>query len=120
MKTLLLTILVLLAGGTACSRSLPTESGEKEFVGSWIEENVNYRQGFDLKADGTAASIGMATLKYESWKADDGRIILEGKSIGNGQTINFSETMQVIELTQDTMTLQRDEYRIKYHKEKTR
>ncbi len=118
MKTLLLTILVLLAGGTACSRSLPTESGEKEFVGSWIEENVNYRQGFDLKADGTAASIGMATLKYESWKAGNGRIILEGKSIGNGQTINFSETMQVIELTPDAMTLQRGKDRVRYHRKK--
>lgn len=119
MKNLLLLILALIAGGTACSRP-QTEINEKEFVGSWIEENNNYRQGFNLKADGTATSIGTATLKYENWKSDGGQIILTGKSIGNGQTINFSETMQVIELTPDTMTLQRDDYRIKYHKEKSR
>lgn len=117
MKNLLLLIVALIAGGTACSRP-QTEINEKEFVGSWIEENNNYRQGFNLKADGMATSIGTATLKYENWKSGDGQIILTGKSIGNGQTINFSETMLVIELTPDTMTLQRDDYRIKYHKEK--
>lgn len=117
MKNLLFIILVLLAGETACSRLLPAESGKQEFIGSWIEENGNYRQGFDLKADGTAASIGMATLKYENWKTGDGRIVLEGKSIGNGQTINFSETMLVIELTPDTMTLQRGKDKIRYRKE---
>ena len=57
-----------------------------------------------------------ATLKYERWKLTDGaRLILEGKSIGNGQTIDFADTLDVVSLSGDTLTLGKGEmYRIQY------
>lgn len=83
---------------------------EKDFVGNWLETrtvDLQSEQGVTLNADGTAASIGMATLKYESWSLLDDRIILNGKSIGNGQTIDFSDTMDIVKISNDTLIIRR-------------
>ena len=50
--------------------------------------------GIDLGVEGEAASIGMATLVYTVWElqGEADRILLKGQSIGNGQTIDFTET----------------------------
>ena len=66
-----------------------------------------YEQGMVLNDDGTAESVGMATLKYQGWKKSDNRIILEGESIGNGQTISFSDTLHIVRLVGDTLTVER-------------
>lgn len=79
------------------------------FVGNWLEETSNrhFVQGISLKADGTAASIGMATLKYEKWKLDGNKLILSGQSLGNGQTIDFSEKWQIIEINPHIMKIEK-------------
>ena len=85
-----------------------TQRQENEFVGNWLEvmpANSQFVQGVTLNADGTASSIGMATLKYESWSQKDGKLVLTGKSIGNGQTIDFTDTLEIVELTADSMKL---------------
>ena len=59
-----------------------TQKEEREFVGNWLEVmpvNSQFTQGVTLNADGTAASIGMATLKYESWSLADGKLVLNGR-----------------------------------------
>ena len=94
---------------------------EKELTGNWIEimpVNQQIRQGVTLKEKGEAESIGMATLKYEKWQLlPDGHIILDGKSIGNHQTLDFSDTLAIISLSNDTLTLGKGgTYRIQYHK----
>lgn len=79
------------------------------FVGNWLEETPNrhFVQGISLKADGTAASIGMATLKYEKWKLNGNKLILSGQSLGNGQTIDFSEKWQIIEINPHIMKIEK-------------
>lgn len=69
-----------------------------------------------LTKEGKASSIGMATLQYESWQLlSDGQLVLSGKSIGNGQTISFSDTLAILSLQQDTLTLRKGaDYQIKY------
>lgn len=77
-------------------------------AGAWVqpipgqEERV---QGIVLNEDGTASSINMSTLRYESWKQDGDRLILSGKSVGNGQTISFSDTVTVYRLDADTLVV---------------
>lgn len=97
-----------------------TQRQENEFVGNWLEvmpANSQFVQGVTLNADGTASSIGMATLKYESWSQKDGKLVLAGKSIGNGQTIDFTDTLEIVELTADSMKLGKGGmYRIDYYK----
>lgn len=97
-----------------------TQKNIKDLIGNWIEvmpANPQYVQGVTLNADGTATSIGMATLKYESWNLAGDRLVLNGKSIGNGQTLDFSDTLDVVKLTTDSMTLGRfGSYRIDYYR----
>ncbi len=101
---------------TACQTKV--QRTEKDFVGNWLEVmpvNSQFIQGVTLNADGTASSIGMATLKYESWSLSENDLILNGKSIGNGQTIDFSDTLEVVNLSTDSMKLGKGGmYRIDY------
>ena len=77
--------------------------------GSWVEPipgMPGQEQGFTLEAGGKASSINMATLQYESWKQEGDLLILSGKSLGNGQTISFADTLEVKKLDADSLILQ--------------
>lgn len=98
-----------------------TETSEnKNLAGSWIEvmpSNPQIIQGVTLNKDGSAESIGMATLLYEKWQNENDKLILWGKSVGNGQTINFSDTLNIIKNTSDSLILGKyGMYRIYYYK----
>ncbi|WHT37686.1 lipocalin family protein [Myroides odoratus] len=59
----------------------------KVLVGSWTQPNpINDKevQGFELKEDGTAASINRATLQTKKWWVEGDKLFLEQESIGNG------------------------------------
>lgn len=95
------------------------KNNPEPFVGNWIEimpSNPQIIQGVTLNSDGSAKSIGMATLQYEKWLLNsDSTLILFGKSIGNGQTINFADTMDVVKITPDSLSLGKfGQYRINY------
>lgn len=65
----------------------PVAVDTKVLVGSWTQPNpINDKevQGFELKEDGTATSINMATLKTNKWWIDGDKLFLEQESIGNG------------------------------------
>lgn len=94
-------------------------SGQKAALpGYWLEVmpvNREYTQGIYLAEDGGAASIGMHTLRYERWERQGDRLVLRGQSIGNGQTILFSDTLDIVRLDADTLTLEKfGKYRIEY------
>lgn len=96
-------------------------SGSGDLVGSWVEPipgQENQVQGIQLDADGTASSINMYTLVYESWSKNGESVILKGKSIGNGQTIDFVDTMSVIKLTQDSLVLGGKAMQLRYARQK--
>lgn len=93
----------LCAGLTSCQQT-------SNLTGRWMEilpPEATYTQGMELSDDGTARSIGMQTLQYHTWKSSAGKLILEGESIGNGQTIAFSDTMRIVDLRGDTLILER-------------
>lgn len=60
----------------------------------------------------------MATLVYESWKQKGDQLILTGKSIGNGQTIEFTDTLEIIKLSADSLILDNGEIEFHYAKQK--
>lgn len=115
MKRLALVFLMLLAEG--CYSAVNENNGL--FIGNWLEETEtkkDYIQGFVLKPDGTAASIGMATLKYEKWTTNGSTLVMSGKSIGNRQVINFSDEWQVLEISPCRLKVkQSNGLRINYH-----
>ena len=60
----------------------------------------------------------MATLAYDTWTIEGNCLILGGKSIGNGQTIDFSDTLVVVRLSADTMVLRMGAMDFEYTREK--
>ena len=70
-------------------------------AGTWVEPIPGMPgkvQGFSLEEDGSASSVNMATLTTERWTREGDRLILEGKSIGNGQTIEYRDEWTVLEI----------------------
>ena len=68
-----------------------------EAVGRWMfydPENPEFSMGIDIRIEGEAESINSATLVYTGWELLDeaGKILLKGRSIGNGQEFDFSQT----------------------------
>ena len=85
--------------GVAASK-VATDPTYAEAVGKWtMPDPINPEgvMGIDILIEGQAQSINMATLRYTSWElqGEAGKILLKGQSIGNGQTIDFTETATI-------------------------
>lgn len=95
--------------GTFQVEKIITLTSLKDFViGDWTEVisgNPSSFQGFSLKKDGTAHSINTATLQYSKWEIDKDKLTLFGKSIGNGQSIDFKEVYVIDALDEDSIWL---------------
>lgn len=97
----------------------PAKRGNNPIAGSWtqpVNGSPKSTQGMQLNADGSASSINMATLQYESWTLNNNQLILTGKSIGNGETIEFTDTMTVVSITPDSLILSSDGVIVAYSK----
>ena len=95
--------------------------GNESIIGQWTQPVPNMpqmRQGFVLGKDGKASSVNMSTLKYETWEKQNGRLILAGKSVGNRQTIAFSDTFAVEQPTQDRLILTKGDLKLEYSRQK--
>lgn len=87
--------------------------------GAWVESvqgMPDIKQGFILEEGGNAASINMATLKYEKWEQKDNLLFLSGTSVGNHQSISFTDTLIIERLAQDSLILRKGELILKYAK----
>ena len=96
--------------------------GRETLVGKWVQPVPGMpamEQGFVLEEGGRAASVNMATLTYEAWEVEDGRLILSGKSVGNRQTISFSDTFNIEKLTSDSLVLRKGRLKMGYGREKS-
>ncbi len=94
--------------------------GDTDISGTWTQPvpgMAGLNQGFTLNTDGTASSVNMATLAYDTWRRDGDTIIMTGRSIGNGQTIEFTETYTIEQLTPDTLVLRNGDATFTYSRE---
>ncbi len=77
--------------------------------GAWVEPNPidsTVVQGIQLNPNGTASSIGMATLVFRGWNLLSAHtLLLTGESVGNGQTIPVADTLTVDKLNADSLVL---------------
>lgn len=77
--------------------------------GAWVEPNLidsTSVQGVQLNQNGTASSIGMATLVFNGWNLlNSNTLVLTGESLGNGQTIPVADTLRVDRLNADSLVL---------------
>lgn len=96
---------------TACSVN------KQELIGSWVEPipgMEDQKQGISIQEDGSASSINMHTLVYTGWQLDGNKLLLSGASVGNGQTINFTDTAKIVKLTPDSLVLKSHDYYTRY------
>ena len=94
--------------------------GGKGIEGEWVEPipcMETQMQGVNLEKGGKASSINMATLQYEKWEKKGNMLILSGKSIGNHETISFTDTLTIEELTENKLTLKKGSLTINYQKQ---
>lgn len=80
------------------------------YVTTWLEPvpaQFGRQQGFILDEGGSAESVNMATLEYESWQVADRKLTLRGRSIGNGGTFPFEEVWNVVMVSKKKLVLQR-------------
>lgn len=89
--------------------------------GSWVEPvpgMADMLQGFTLEPGGKASSINTATLQYDTWEQKEELLILSGKSIGNRQTLPFSDTLTIEKLTPDSLILRKGDLTLRYSRSK--
>lgn len=82
--------------GTAATK-VATDPTYAKAVGTWtMPDPINPESvmGVEIMVEGEAKSVNMATLVYASWElqGEADKILLKGQSLGNGQTIDFTET----------------------------
>lgn len=85
-----------LKDGTAATK-IATDPTYAEAVGKWTMPDPIAPEGVmgvEIMVEGAARSINMATLVYTSWElqGEADKILLKGQSLGNGQTIDFTQT----------------------------
>lgn len=79
--------------------------------GKWIQPIAGQEgqfEGVELKANGIAESVNMATLQFEKWSQDSTTLTLSGKSIGNGLTSDFSDVYTMVQPDNNSLTLLKD------------
>ena len=78
---------------------------QDNLTGSWLEvgpiPGQDLHAGFELRDDGSAASINAATLRYRNWSLAGDRLTLQEISIGNGATSEAPVAYRVLSLTLD-------------------
>ncbi len=93
-------------------------------IGKWtapVPTMPEIYQGIEFMPKGRASSINMATLEYDKYKisSDCLAITISGRSIGNGQTINFTENYNIEYLNTEKIKLTGDGgYSITYTRQK--
>ena len=102
-KMLMCAVLALTA--FACTQAPAIE-------GTWVQPipglSSGEMQGITLEKGGKASSVNMATLTYETWSQNGNTLVLTGKSLGNGQTIEVNLQYNIKELTADKLVLAAD------------
>ncbi|WP_321308634.1 lipocalin family protein [Marinifilum fragile] len=86
-------------------------------IGSWLDTSASQLH-FSLLEDGTARSDNMATLLYQKWRLDGGKLVLTVKSIGNGSSSIDEESYEIKTLTEEKLVLQNGDYTMEFTKKK--
>lgn len=107
-KILILSAFALMLFMTSCSDPV---------VGTWVMPGTSYtsEMGFELKKDGTAEAINMDYVELTTWQKDGNKLILNGKNTGSVKG-DFSDEMNIIEVTKEEMKLETGGVTLTYKK----
>lgn len=86
---------------------LLTSCGQKSPVGTWVQPAQNpgdREEGFVLYKDGTASTVNMRTVVFNSWEQKDDLLIIKGRNTGVYKN-SFIDTLRIVKLTEDNIVL---------------
>lgn len=107
--------------GMAAALVLMVSWQKNSIEGSWVQPipgMENEMQGIKLEKGGKASSINMHTLLYASWKKEGDKLVLEGESIGNGQTVKFQDEYTILKLNDRELILGAGDAEFNYSRRK--
>ena len=106
---------------TADAQAAGVRAPREAFVGEWIAPvpgQPKRTQGYVFRADGSASSIGMATLRAKRWAVKDEYLTIWGDSVGNGMTIPFEMQYLVLEASPEVLHIQQGGYEATFTRRK--
>lgn len=87
-----------------------------DIIGSWVVDTSEVESGFQCGKQGIAASIKNSTTQYNSWELRKGNLIMKGKLFNDGHINDFCDTLRIIELDSEKMTIKQNDRITRYHK----
>lgn len=89
---------------------------EYDIIGTWVVDTNEVQSGFQCGKHGIAASVKNSTKQYNSWELNKGRLIMKGKLFDEGRVYGFCDTLTIISLNSERMTIKENDITTKYHK----
>lgn len=112
-KHMKITVLCALMGLVFASCNRPS------MVGTWVEatqeEAISDETGFTLLEDGKVLPINMGFYEFNTWEKNGNNIIFQGQYTGSNPH-DFTDTLTVVELTNEKMVLEQAGYKITYQR----
>lgn len=100
-------LIVIILFFVACGRD--KKADEKMIItGTWLTPNPIdslQSQGMTLRDDGSAVSVGMATLLYQHWKLSGDTLMLTYRSIGNRVSSVGTDSLRIVKLDSDSLVV---------------
>lgn len=87
-----------------------------DIIGTWVVDTNDVESGFQCGKHGIAASIKNSTKQYNSWELKKGKLIMKGKLFKDDRVNEFCDTLLIITLNSEQMTIKETDRTTHYHK----
>lgn len=96
--------------------SLFGDRKQYDIIGTWVVDTNEVESGFQCGKHGIAASIKNSTKQYNSWELNKGKLILRGKLFANDRVHDFCDTLHIVTLNSEKLTVSESNETTHYHK----
>ena len=87
-----------------------------DIIGTWVVDTNEVESGFQCGKHGIAASIKNSTKQYNTWELRKGKLIMKGKLFSEGRVNDFNDTLLILNLNSEKLTVKQDDKTTRYHK----
>lgn len=109
------TLAVILTLGVA-AYAIFGDRKQYDIIGTWVVDTNDVESGFQCGKHGIAASIKNSTKQYNSWELNKGKLIMKGKLFSDGHVNEFCDTLHIVRLNSERLTVTENDQKTYYHK----
>lgn len=96
--------IIVLAAVAICMAGCKSE--KYDICGTWIHSpQTGWGVGFSLNEDGTAKSVNLGPMLFDTWKREGDKLIINGRNVVNGIGLEFVDTLKIDKLTADSLVV---------------